>query len=276
MIKRGTRALTSGINNINFSPKSKRSQVTIFIIVAIVIVVSGILVYYFYPSIKSTFGLESKNPTAYLQECIEDDIKNALQLVSLQGGSREPEHFFLYNNSRVEYLCYTIEYYKTCIMQQPMLKLHIEKEVAEIVRDNAKSCFESLEENYRKKGYEVNSNTGEIKVELLPRKAVLTFNNSLTITKEETERYSGFNIFVDSKYYELISIANSILNWEANYGDAETTTYMNYYHDLKVEKKKQTDGTTIYILTNRNTGEVLQFASRSVAWPPGYGVESVI
>ena len=66
-----------------------------------------------------------------------------------------------------------------------------------------------------------------------------------------------------------MSIANSILSMEVQFGDSETTIYMNYYHDLKVEKKKQTDGTTIYILTDRITGDVFQFASRSIAWPPG-------
>jgi hypothetical protein len=50
---------------------------------------------------------------------------------------------------------------------------------------------------------------------------------------------------------------------------------MNYYHDLKVEKKKQLDGTNIYILTDRNNENKFQFASRSVAWPPGYGAEGV-
>jgi len=56
------------------------------------------------------------------------------------------------------------------------------------------------------------------------------------------------------------------------FGDAETTTYMNYYRDLKVEKKKKTDGTTVYIITDRNDGNKFQFASRSIAWPPGYAI----
>jgi len=77
-------------------------------------------------------------------------------------------------------------------------------------------------------------------------------------------------VILNNNLYELVSIVNSILNWEARYGDSETTIYMNYYHDLKVEKKKQSDGSTIYILTDRNTLDKFQFASRSVAWPPGY------
>jgi hypothetical protein len=47
---------------------------------------------------------------------------------------------------------------------------------------------------------------------------------------------------------------------------------MAFYPDVKVEKKKQSDGTKVYIITDRNTGEKLQFATRSLAWPPGYAL----
>jgi hypothetical protein len=45
---------------------------------------------------------------------------------------------------------------------------------------------------------------------------------------------------------------------------------MSWYPNLKIEKKLQLDGTTIYIITDRDTEEVFQFASRSVVLPPGY------
>ena len=61
---------------------------------------------------------------------------------------------------------------------------------------------------------------------------------------------------------------------ETLFGDIETTYYMSLYPELKVEKLKQTDGSTIYILSERDTQNKFQFASRSVAWPPGYGVAS--
>ena len=91
----------------------------------------------------------------------------------------------------------------------------------------------------------------------------------LVLTKGDTETYDKLGVSIKNNLYELVSISNSILSMEIKYGDAETTIYMDYYHDLKVEKKKQTNGTTIYIITNRNTGNKFQFASRSVAWPPG-------
>ena len=128
-----------------------------------------------------------------------------------------------------------------------------------------------MRQTYEKKGYAVNLRQGTMGVELLPKRIVVTFNHSLTLTKETSQTYDSFTVAVHNNLYELISIVNSILNWEARYGDSETTVYMNYYHDLKVEKKKQSDGSTIYILTDRNNGKKFQFASRSVAWPPGFG-----
>ncbi len=257
-----------------FSKKNRKGQVTIFIIIAIVIVVVGILIYLFYPEITIGLGLGTKNPQEFIQSCIEEDIENDIEILSLQGGSLNPEHYILYNNDKIEYICYTGEYYKTCVVQQPMLKEHIESEIGNDIQDKVEACFNSMEESYQKQGYDVNLKRGEINIELLPKRVISNFDYSLTLTKGETEQYDSFRVVLNNNLYELVSIANSILEWEATYGDAETTIYMDYYHDLKVEKKKQSDGTTIYILTDRNTENKFQFASRSVAWPPGYGVIS--
>jgi len=249
---------------------NKRGQVTIFIIIAVMIVVLGILVFLFYPQIKANFGVESKNPSQFIQECMEEKVKETVTSLSLHGGSANPEHYTLYDGTQIEYLCYTEEYYKTCIMQQPMLKQHIEEEIKNEIEDVAKGCFDSLKNSYEKKAYNVNLKKNSMNVELLPKRIVVNFNNTLTLTKDSTERFDKFSVILNNNLYELVSIVNSILNWEARYGDSETTIYMNYYHDLKVEKKKQSDGSTIYILTDRNTLDKFQFASRSVAWPPGY------
>ncbi len=226
----------------------------------------------FYPQIKAGLGLEEKNPQAFIQNCIEEKIKESVTNLSLQGGSLSPENYILYDNAKIEYLCYTNEYYKTCVVQQPMLKKHIESEIKNEIEEEVEMCFDSMKESFQKRGYDVNLKKGAEDVELLPGKVITTFNYSLTLTKGEVEQYDSFTIVLNNNIYELISIANSIIEWEAKYGDAETTTYMNYYHNLKVEKQKQSDGTTIYIITDRNTENKFQFASRSVAWPPGYGV----
>lgn len=104
---------------------------------------------------------------------------------------------------------------------------------------------------------------------MLPGKIVTTINNTLTFTKGgESERHEGFSVIVNNNLYELVSIAQNIIAWESNYGEADADYYMNLYHDLKVEKHPQSDETYIYILTNKNTGDKFQFASRSLAFAP--------
>jgi hypothetical protein len=255
--------------------KNKRGQLSIFIIIGIIIVVFGILIYMFYPGIKSNLGFDSQNPSGFLQNCLEKEIEKSVKTLSLMGGSINPEHYIIYNNEKIEYLCYTKEYYKTCIMQQPMLKTHIENEIKKDINSKAEQCFEDLKFSYEKEGYKINSKTKDFDVELLPKRIVIHFNNSITLEKENSKKYDSFEVVLNNNLYELVSITNSILNWETNYGDSETTSYMNYYHDLKVEKKKQSEGSTIYILTDRNNKNKFQFASRSIAWPPGYGIEEV-
>lgn len=248
---------------------NKRGQVTLFIIIAIVIIVLGILIFLFYPKIKALTELGAKNPSAFIQSCMEDEIENAVETLSLQGGSINPEHYYLYEDNKIEYLCYINEDYAPCVVQQPMLVQHIESEIKNEIQDEAEACFQDLKKTYEKRRYSANLKEGETLVELLPERVVTTFKNELTVTKGESKRYETFNVVLNNNLYELVSIADSIIAWEASYGDVETTTYMNYYKELKVEKKVQEDGTTIYILTNRDRGNKFQFASRSVAWPPG-------
>jgi len=73
---------------------------------------------------------------------------------------------------------------------------------------------------------------------------------------------------LNNNLYELIAIANSIIEWEATQGDADVRIYMAYYPNLKVEKNLRDDGTRIYIITDKNTGDKFQFASRSLVYGP--------
>lgn len=250
--------------------RGEKGQVTLFVIVALVIVVAGVLIYVFYPQIRSTFGA-SESPQAFIQSCLEEDAKLTVDKISTNGGSVSPEHYFLYKGQRIEYLCYINEYYQPCIVQEPLLKRHIESEIVSDLRDEVQNCFSELQDNYEGKGYTVRFSGSNLSAELLPKRVVLDMGRTLTLTKGDSQTYEGFRVVLNNNLYELAAIANSIIEWETKYGDAETTLYMSYYPDLKVEKQTQLEGSTVYILTDRNNENKFQFASRSFAWPPGYG-----
>jgi len=253
---------------------NKRGQVTIFIIIGVVIVAAGILIYAFFPQIKSVFG-EEKNPVSYIQTCLEDEIKDAAEKLSLQGGSLNPENYIMYDDSKVEYLCYTNDYYVPCSVKQPMLKQHIQSEIRTEIEEEIESCFASLKSSYERKGYSVDLKSGSKRIELLPQRIAATFNYSLTLTKDSTEKYDSFIVMVNNNLYELVAIANSIIEWEATYGDADTANYMVYYPNLKVEKSIRDSGEKVYIITDRDVGNKFQFAVRSQAWPAGIAVPEI-
>lgn len=256
---------------------NRKGQVTIFIILGLIVVGAAALVYFLYPQIQSTF-FGTTDPSGFIQTCMEDKIKETVTKISLQGGSVNPGHSFSYYNNElgglynVEYLCYTNKDFQPCVMQQPVLHGHMMNEIKIEIEPTATECFKQLKESYDRRGYSTNlPEGGETIVDILPDRVVVIFNKEFTITKGESQRYEQFRVLVNNNLYELSAIANSILNWEIKYGDADTGAYMFYYHNLLVEKKEQSDGTKIYILTDLNTNDVFQFATRSFAWPPGYG-----
>ena len=251
----------------------KKGQVTIFIIIAVLLVAMVILFFIFRDSLPSEIGGTKKqaNPSAFIQGCLENEIKTIVDKLALQGGSINPKHYILYQGERIEYLCYTNEYYKPCVMQQPLLDSHVEKEIKNAIQAETRNCFNSMKDAYEKQNYNVDLSPGDITVELLPKRIITKFDYNLVLTKDSSKRYDSFSVILNNNLYELVSITSSILNSEAKYGDTETTFYMDIYRNLKIEKQKQTEGSTIYILTNTDNGEKFQFASRSIAWPPGFG-----
>ena len=245
---------------------NKKAQLTIFIILALVIV--AILLVLFYPRIKIL--VSGPAPTDYIKECGEKATKEVLEKISLQGGSLEPENYILYEGNKVDYACYTNEYYKRCVMQKPFLKQDIEKEIIAYIEPKVKDCFDSLKAQLEKRGSFVKIQDMSIDVSIIPNSIIVTINAPMTITKGSIARLEKFKININSQMYDLVIISSAIANYEARYGSSDSLTYMLYYPDVKVEKKELSDGETIYILSYKPTNEKFVFASRSIAWPAGY------
>jgi len=249
--------------------RNKKGQLTLWIIVAIIIVAAIVLLFAF--RIPQRFILPS-SPTVQLQDCIKSELTNALSLVEKRGGSINPMNSMMYNGEKVEYLCYINEYYKTCSNQQPLLKQHIEREILDAIKGKAQTCIDNLKSDLEARGYTVTERKQDISVSIEPNNIVVVFSG-IDIKKESTsESYAKLEAKQASEIYDLIMLTTSILNWEARYGDSEITAYMSYYPGIKVEKYKQSDGSKIYILSSRNTDDKFVFATRSLSWPAGYGI----
>lgn len=254
--------------------KERKGQVTIFVILGIVLIAILLIVF----NVKIREGIKKitapSDPIVSLQSCVQGDLKKAVEEISSKGGSITPVNYYAYQGEKIEYLCYTNEYYKTCTMQQPMLKLHMEKEIYNVIKKKVEGCVNNLKAEFSDRGYVVSGEKEKINVEITLDKINVNIEGFNVKREEQGARYDKFVVTQNSKMYNLVLIANSILNFEARYGDAETTSYMIYYPGIKVQKLKQSEGSKVYILTQEN--DKLVFATRSISWPAGYNLGEIV
>ncbi len=247
--------------------KNKRGQITIFIILALAIVIVLVLILIRRPDF--TVIITPKTPIENIKQCSMDILEISANFLASQGGSPNPQNYYLFNGTKIEYLCYTTEDYQRCVMQKPMLKDSFQDEIQKDIGPKIKECFDIEKSSLERKGYTVSYKISNVTVDLVPENIILRIDSDLRISKTKTESYKNIKVTKASKYYELVMITSSILNWEARYGDSEIMNYMMFYPELRVEKKKQDEGSTIYIITDKNTKEQFVFAARSVVIPVG-------
>lgn len=254
--------------------KNKRGQVTIFVILAIIIVIFGVIIYLFYPTISQTGVTTQENPQTYIQQGVENVFLEDIDLVSIRGGSMDPEVYIDYDGDKVEYLCYTNQNYKhtqtqNCAVQRVFLIEHIENELKEAIRPRLESYFNSLVLDYREEGYEVNLEKKNFSVQLLPNRVIITSQNKLELTKDgATTTYNSFSVVVNNNLYELASLAEAIANWEREYPDTPLEISL-LYPNFHFEKKKLDDGTKIFTIEDTRTKDKFRFAIRGVNLPAG-------
>lgn len=250
---------------------TKRGQVTLFVILALFIVAAVLLYLFFFRGGPTPFAVQSDNPEQLFYTCLSPTLEETVEQLGARGGSLDPTFSYLYDNEERSYLCYSSEYYQTCVVQQPLLIRHIETELTRALQQDISSCLQIVQQSLEDQGYTVRWGTGQTTIDLVPGEVRVMVSRPITYTKgETTQQLPSIDVMFPTQLYELATVAESIVDAESVYGDTEVTTYMDYYHNLRVQKLKQTDGTTIYDLSDRETGDAFVFASRSVAWPGGY------
>jgi len=246
---------------------NKRAQVTLFVIIAIVIVAGVLLLFALKPELNPL--AKEPEPSGYIETCMRDSASQALDLLSTQGGTLKPTGYALYNNEKVSYLCYTSNYYSKCVNQQPMLKYSVESEITDHIKPKIQQCISNLKQQYQKKGYTVETGVMQLKTTLQPKKVVVDLSMPLTLKKDEVKRYESFQSIVLHPIYDHIMLSQDIVNSETHYGDYDQLSYMLYNQQTSIDKKSAGEN-TVYILKDRNSDKRFLFAVRSYVMPPGF------
>ncbi len=247
----------------------KKGQIGLFVIMAIIIL-ALIIAFLLFRGVKLPGTEDTATPQQYISSCLEPVIEPLVDEIAGQGGYIEPEGFIVYNDTKLPYLCYTSEYFKPCIIQQPDVLGNFEKSLNAALLDEARRCTEQFEDEFESRGYSVSKSTTAVNASFTPGKINVEVLAPMTISRDVSRTYQKFDFSFKSEYYDILSISTSILDFESTYGDTETTTYMRYYPDIKILKNKLSDGTKIYTVSNVVSGEEFTFATRSLAWAAGY------
>ena len=159
---RETRTLTLSFNNKRLS-KSKRSQVTVFIILAIIIVASAI-VYFIVRDRVSIEGLPSSIEPVYntFLFCLEKDTLTGIDVLESQAGyinlpDFEPGSPYMPFSSHLDFLGNPVPYWyyvsgNNIQKEQVPSKSRMEKEIEGFIEQKIRDC---IFENYYENGFEI-------------------------------------------------------------------------------------------------------------------------
>ena len=251
----------------------KRGQVTIFIILAVLIVSAIFLFFLLRGKQAIDFFSREENPQSFIEKCGKDSMEEAANIMLLQGGYITPESYKLYKNNKVAYLCYTNKYYYSCINQEPLYIEFLEEEIKNYIEPKIKDCFYSLEQEYKDKGYKVNSGALDLSVELNPKQVRVEINKKLELSKnEETRKFENFNARLNTPLYDLAVIAVEIANQEAKFCNFEYVGFSLLYPEFIIEKKQvgsEETASDIYIIKEKISEKKMLIATRSCALPGG-------
>jgi hypothetical protein len=257
----------------------KRGQVTIFIIIAVVLISVIVLFFIFKEDLIPSDGnvdIEA-NPDEFIKNCIQEKVNEGVEIISHQGGYINPELniSFKFENegifTEIAYLCYTNEYYYPCLNQEPMLIKHLKDEIKKYIEDDVEICFHELEKGLAKKGITVEGKYGGFEVELNMKKIIININSKLILTKaDERRELKNIEVIIPSRFYDLGIVVQEILSQEARFCAFSDIGYTLFYNQFKIDKFETGKGTKFYTIIHKDSEEWFRFALRGCVIPPGF------
>ncbi len=237
-----------------------RGQVTIFIILAILLVAAIVLLFIFLRG-RADGGGGMENPAGFIDSCVKNVIEPSAAKVLENGGLIEPENYILYQGEKYNYLCYQENYFLPCVNQYPLLENVVEEQIKEDSDFGVGKCFDDLEGELKKKGYGVSGGGLSFEIELSVKKILIHIDKRLDISKETSQSFDGFEVEYLSSLPELVAIGREIVNQESRNCYFDYNSFMVLYPEYKIRRISY-DEARIYRIIDRKSEEEIKFAVR--------------
>jgi hypothetical protein len=195
--------------------KSRKTQVTIFVIVALLIVIAMVLIFTFYKHPLKISGIKPlENPAEYFKSCLSEKAEKIIDELMLRGGFKE-EKSMAYKNFNATYLCYTNYNNEVCMNEHPVLKKEIETEIKKELMKDVEGCFKKLKNELRNNNYK--EEDLKIDVYIAPKRISLEIKKKISFSASGvSQSHENFGFYVDSPGWNFIKLASEILNQEVD------------------------------------------------------------
>lgn len=189
-----------------------KSQVTIFIIIAILIIAGVVLFFAFKGGIekKEIISPEVAPVQEFVEECLEEIGEEVIYKIGQQGGYRSPENVFESNEQKFAYYLINENNYMPS-------KERIENETSDYLNVRIFLCTENFA-NFT--DYKIEQGNLESSVQILDDKVILKMDYPLTIQKKDSESKSivrEFETEISIRAGLVYGFVNSFINEQEKY-----------------------------------------------------------
>jgi hypothetical protein len=182
---------------------------------------------------------------------------------------------YSYQGEQIPYLCYTNLYLQSCINQKPFLLQYFAGELKKMSQEGIMQCYEDSLEDLRNRGIDIGEGAKILDISLDPGQIVVSLKAPTSAsTGGASVQFTEFKGIINSPIYNMIMIISYLVQQETRYGDSVIEDPMFLHPEFLIKKIRRDDGNKVYVIEEKNTGDIFKFATRSVAWPVGYAYGS--
>ena len=240
---------------------NKKGQVTIFILLGIVLVFTILVLSFIFGKDALNF-FRSKDTYSEISECIGEVVQPAVNDLLKNGGIGNPAITIRYAGVNYTYLCYTKENFKNCYSINPTPLTSVEKTLREKTVEEVKNCFTTSLKELEKKGYTIDEQELEYSISFVPSSILVKINKKIAISKENSSQvFEDFSFEIKSKFYELLLLANKIVDSNVKSCDFNYLAYTMFKRNYQITEKNFM-GSKIYTILEKSSNEEIKFAIR--------------
>lgn len=249
----------------------KRAQLALFIIFGLFLLTAFIFFIIFYQSENSFFKPQKKSLGYEITGCIEKSIKEAEDDFFKNKEFIEifPVHY-VYLKEKVPFVCYSTDFYSSCIPQSPLFIELIRKKMENRVAKELSRCILLLKEDYESKGYSFDYKKFDFSLNFFTNSIYYEATIPLKVTRgEENFFLSKLNGEINAALPVLLRTAETIINYESSLCEFDYAFWQTINRGLEIDRFKGGDQTKVYSIRSLSHKKEIKIAIRTCVLPAG-------